>query len=141
MQKEYPEQYICFKLSKAMRALQRYYEKKLASLGITSSQFFILSYLWKRNDVKFKDLAKSVNIEGSTLTGLLDRLERNEFIIRKVDPEDRRSLVILLTDKAREIIPQGMEFVKELDNKVRNNFTVEEFMNCIKVIDKISESE
>lgn len=141
MKEEYPDQYICFKLNKAMRVIQRYYEKHLTPLGITPSQFYVLSYLWRKDEAKFKDLAKSVNIEGPTLTGILDRLERNGFIIRKDDAEDRRSIVISLTEKAKEIIPKGMEFVQQLDDEVKNSFLPEEFMSCMKVIDKIAKRE
>ncbi|QDR79545.1 MarR family winged helix-turn-helix transcriptional regulator [Sporomusa termitida] len=129
MKQEYPDQYICFRLNKAMRVIQRYYERHLTPLGITPSQFYVLSYLWVNNEAKFKDLAKSVNIEGSTLTGILDRLERNRFILRQDDPEDRRSIVISLTAKAREVIPQGMEFVRQLDAEVLRNLLP---MNMIK---------
>jgi DNA-binding MarR family transcriptional regulator len=141
MKEAYPDQYICFKLNKAMRVIQRYYERHLTPLGITPSQFYVLSYLWEKDEAKFKDLAKSVNIEGPTLTGILDRLERNGFISRKDDLEDRRSIVISLTEKAKKIIPQGMAFVKQLDDEVKRSFLPEEFTNCIKVIDKISERE
>lgn len=141
MKQEYPDQYICFRLNKAMRVIQKYYERRLIPLGITPSQFYVLSYLWGNNESKFKDLAKSVNIEGATLTGILDRLERNQFILRQDDPEDRRSVVITLTDKAKEVVPLGIEMVKQLDAEVKNNFSPEEFINCIKVIDKIAKIE
>lgn len=141
MKEKYPDQYFCFKLNKAMKVIQRYYERCLTPLGITPSQFYILSHLWENDEAKFKDLAKCVNIEGSTLTGMVDRLERSGFIIRKDDPEDRRLIVISLTDKAREVIPKGMEFVKQLDEEVKNNFSPEEYSNCMKVIETIPEKE
>lgn len=136
-----PEQYICFKFSKASRAIQRYYEKRLAPFGFTPSQFYVLSYILGKDEIKFKDLAKYVNIEGPTLTGILDRLERNGFIVRKDDPEDRRSIVISLTSKAKETTLKGMEFVKQLDEQIKSSFTTKEFENCLKVINKISKME
>lgn len=89
-----PEKYICFKLSKVMRKLQRYYESNLASFEITPVQFYVLSALWENDGMKFKELARSMNMDGSTLTGILDRMERGGFVERRDDPEDRRSLLV-----------------------------------------------
>ena len=73
MNNEGPEQYICFKLNKVRRKIQRYYESKLAPFGLTPMQFYVLSALWDRDEIKFKDLSNRMNMDGSTLTGVLDQ--------------------------------------------------------------------
>ena len=85
---EGPEKYICFKLNKVRRRIHRYYESELAPFNITPVQFYVLSVLWDKDELKFKDLALRLDMDGSTLTGILDRMETRGFIERKTDPED-----------------------------------------------------
>jgi len=135
-----PEKYVCYKLSKVMRKVQRYYEYNLAPFEITPVQFYVLSALLENDGMKFKDLARSVNIDGSTLTGILDRMERNGFVERRDDPDDRRSLLVFMTDKAKERGATMISLAERLDMEIREHFSDEDFNTFIKVLDKITET-
>lgn len=134
-----PSQYICFKLSTVMRKVQRYYESNLSSFGITPVQFYVLSALWENDGVKFKDLARSLTMDGSTLTGILDRLERLDYVERKDDPEDRRSLLIFLKEKAKENREEILALAERLNQTVKEDFSEEEFAVFEKVLNKLAE--
>ena len=134
---EGPEKYICFKLNKVRRKIHRYYESKLAPFNITPVQFYVLSALWNKDEMKFKDLARRLDMDGSTLTGILDRMEKRRFIKRKEDPDDRRSILVCLTDKAKEIRPQMIEIAQDLDHEFRNKVPDEEFQMLLKVLDQL----
>lgn len=135
-----PERYICYKLSKVMRKVQRYYESNLAPFEITPVQFYVLSVLWENDGMKFKDLAKSVNMDGSTLTGILDRMERGEFVERRDDPEDRRSLLVFLTDKAKLNGAEMIKLAEKLDNGIKEKFNESDYVTFLKVLDELPES-
>jgi DNA-binding MarR family transcriptional regulator len=49
------------------------------------------------------ELARAANLEPSTMTGLLDRMEREGFVRREPDPDDRRVMKIFLTDEANAV--------------------------------------
>ena len=134
---EGPENYICFKLNKVRRKIHRYYESKLAPFNITPVQFYVLSALCDTEEIKFKDLALRLDMDGSTLTGILDRMEKRGFIERKGDPEDRRSVLICLTDKSKEIRPQMIEIAHDLDKEFRDKVSDEEFKMLLRVLDKL----
>ncbi len=134
---EGPENYICFKLNKVRRKIHRYYESKLAPFNITPSQFYVLSALWDKNGLKFKDLARRLDMDGATLTGILDRMEKRGFIERIEDPEDRRSVLVCLTDKSKEIRPQMIEIAQGLDKEFRDKVPDEEFRLLLKVLDQL----
>lgn len=135
-----PNQYICYKLSRVMRKVQRYYEANLAPFEITPVQFYVLSALLWNDGVKFKDLAKNVGIDGSTLTGILDRMERGGFVERRDDPEDRRSLLVCLTGKSRELGPAMIELAEKLDREIKEQFPDLEFATFMKVLDQLGET-
>ena len=133
-----PTKYVCFKLGKVMRKVQRYYESSLAAYAITPVQFYVLNALWENDGMKFKDLAKSVNIDGSTLTGILDRMERGEFVKRRDDLEDRRSLLVFLTKKSRKIGPVIISLAEKLDQGIKEQFSEEEFSTFLKVLERLA---
>lgn len=132
-----PSHYICFKLSRAMRKVQRYYESNLASLEITPVQFYVLSALWEMNGVKFKELAQKLSMDGATLTGILDRLERQGFVKRESDPQDRRSLLVFLAEKALRHRAEFNRLAENLDNEIRNQFAEEDFSVFLRMLDQI----
>lgn len=133
-----PAKYICFKLGKVMRKVQRYYESNLAPYEITPVQFYVLNALWENDGMKFKDLAKSVNMDGSTLTGILDRMERGGFVERRDDPDDRRSLLVFLTGKAREVGPVIISLAEKLDREIKEQFSKEELSIFLEVLEQLS---
>lgn len=134
---EGPEGFICFKLNKVRRKIHRYYESKLASFNLTPSQFYVLSALWDEEEVRFKDLAHTLDMDGATLTGILDRMEKRGFVERKEDPIDRRSVFIFLTDKSRKIKPQMIDIAQGLDQKFRDKVSKEEFQSLLNILDQL----
>ncbi|WP_449240926.1 MarR family winged helix-turn-helix transcriptional regulator [Desulfoscipio gibsoniae] len=136
-----PEKYICFKLSKVMRRVQRYYESNLASFEITPVQFYVLSALWENDGMKFKELARGINMDGSTLTGILDRMERGGYVERRNDPEDRRSLLIFLTSKAKEHGASMIKLAEKLDMEIKGQFSPADFNTFLKVLDELIDTD
>jgi len=132
-----PSNFICFKLSRAMRKVQRYYELNLVPLEITPVQFYVLSSLWETNGVKFKELAQKLSMDGATLTGILDRLERMGFVKRKDDPEDRRSVLVYLAQKAEAHADEFRRLAETLDNEIRDQFDKDDFITLSRLLDKI----
>jgi DNA-binding MarR family transcriptional regulator len=129
-----PSRFLCFKLSKVMRRVQRYYESNLSSFGVTPVQFYVLSALWENDGVKFKDLARNLSMDGSTLTGILDRLERLDYVERRYDPEDRRSLLIFLKEKAKNSEKEITSLAERLNRDIKERFSEEDFAVFEKVL-------
>jgi len=63
----------------------------------------VLWCLWREEGAKMIDLARCAGLEPSTLTGLLDRMERDGYVKREADPHDRRVFQIFLTEEGRKI--------------------------------------
>ncbi|TGE31642.1 MarR family transcriptional regulator [Desulfosporosinus sp. Sb-LF] len=120
-----------------MRKVNRYYESKLSKYGITPSQFYVMSVMWEKDGVKFKDLAKSLEMDGSTLTSILDRMERQDLVERRNDPEDRRSLLVFLKEKTKQNIAEITCLAEKLDQEIKERFSEEEFATFERVLEKL----
>ncbi len=94
---------ICFLLGKISRQMAKVYRERLIEYGISQPQFFLLIALYEEDDILITRLAEKVALDKSTLTGILDRLERDGLVKRVLKQENRRSLYICLTTKAHAL--------------------------------------
>jgi DNA-binding MarR family transcriptional regulator len=134
-----PEKFLCFKLSRVMRKVQHYYEIRLSPFGVTPVQFYVLAAMWEQDGIKFKDLASGTSMDGATLTGILDRLERLDLVERRNDPDDRRSRLIFLQEEAKKIKNEMTGIALGLNREIAEQFPAQDFQTFLKVLDQLSE--
>ncbi len=100
---------ICFLVGRVSRKLNRITKESITPYGLTTSQFFLLIALYEENGILISKLAKKVALDKATLTGIIDRLERDGLVERRNDPEDRRAIRIYLTSKAESLREELLE--------------------------------
>ena len=133
-----PSTQLCFKLGRVVRRVQQYYEARLSPFGITVSQFFVLDALWSGDGITIGELGEKVALDTSTLTGILDRLERSRFAERHRNPADRRSMLVTLTARARDLEAQVMPIVDELDVSLRHPFSSADLSVFERLLDSLT---
>jgi DNA-binding MarR family transcriptional regulator len=94
---------LCFSVGRISRKLNKVTKESIASYGLTTSQFFMLIALYEENGILISKLAEKVALDRATLTGLVDRLERDGLVERRDDPNDRRAIKVYLTRKAEDL--------------------------------------
>ncbi len=134
---EKPESHLCFKLGKVNRKIYRQCEGELAPFNITPAQFYALGVIFDDDGIKFKDLALQLDLDRSSLTGILDRMENKGFVERRADPSDRRSILIFLTDKSKEMRPDLYAIACGLNQKFMDKISPEELKVLFKVLDEL----
>ncbi len=85
------------------KKLFRIYNRYIGELGMTPQQYHLLKYLWEYDGVPLKTLAQIHATAKSTITGIVDNLEKNGFVVRERDSKDRRVILVRLTDKGHDI--------------------------------------
>jgi MarR family transcriptional regulator for hemolysin len=83
-----------FWICQASHAFQRAFNEELAPQGITFRQCQVLGFLALEHELAQNDLAERMGIEPPTLVGILDRMERDGWISRNADKDDRRRKLI-----------------------------------------------
>jgi len=131
--------HICFNLGRVMRRVYDYYEQRLSPFGLTSPQYFVFNALWMGDGISVGELGEQVSLDSSTLTGIIDRMERNGYVERRPSPDDRRSVLVFLSAKAREVGPRILEFADELDATLRQPFSQEEMATFERVLRSLGE--
>src|SRR5260221_2189986 len=89
-------------ISRLLREVQRYVEQPqdaaMRESGLTMPQVSTLGVLFDRGPLSLKDLSRELGLSHSTVSGIVDRLERRGLARRAVDPADRRGRLIRPTD-------------------------------------------
>jgi DNA-binding MarR family transcriptional regulator len=89
---------LCFALYGAANRVTRLYRPLLEALGLTYPQYLAMLVLWEASPRTVGALGEALDLESSTLTPLLKRLETQGLVARTRDPQDERRVVITLTD-------------------------------------------
>lgn len=77
--------------------------------GLSMPQFGILMQLHYRGNCAVGDISERFDITNAAASQLVDKLVQSRLIQREEDPADRRAKLLNLTQKARELIQQGIE--------------------------------
>src|ERR687885_2593209 len=78
-------------------------------VGVTVGQWKVIVMLVKQNGLTQKETADKLGLEGPTLIPIIDKMEKEGLVIRKVDTDDRRNNRICRTDKADALWDRMME--------------------------------
>ena len=114
----------------------------LEPLGLSEGKFYVLCDLFSEeilghDDPSPSEIAEHLGVTRATITGLLDGLERDGFLERRDDNQDRRALSIHMTEKARSFIDR---FIPEQVQRMINIMGVlseEEKRTLIRLLSKI----
>ena len=103
-------------------------DEHLKEIGLTQSQADVIILLAHESDKVFhqRDIERALNYTNPTVTGLLNRLEQKNFIVRQVDPNDSRARIIKLTDAALDVLEEIYRSIRQTEQMILEGFSKEE---------------
>lgn len=116
------DQCLNFVLTKAQQSIHQLFKAQLAPFGVTPGQYAVLKCLWDEDGKTAKQIAELLFLDGSTITGVLDRIEQKGLIEKQVDPRDRRAIRVMLTDAGRSLEEPLTQAIIEANQKALVNF-------------------
>ena len=99
-------------LRRIFKALQNYSHEVSSKFGITGPQLWVLKTIIQSGSMPLGELSKKMYLHPSTITGVVDRLEKRGYVLRHRDQEDRRVVKVQLT-------PKGKKLAKRAPNPVQ----------------------
>lgn len=132
--------YFTLKLGRIRRALRTEFDLRAASLEITTPQYLVLARLWQGDGILTSTIAKDISATGSTMTGLLDRLESKGLIRRAACSRDRRAVMIWLTENGRAMQQPLMEIITKINEKALDGFSAKQKEQFLSALDKVSDN-
>lgn len=129
---------INFLLTKAQHTVFQYLKSELAQFDVTPVQYGILKCLWDKDGQTPKQIAEVLSLDGSTITGILDRMENKGLVIRIANKEDRRTLKVEVTNQGFLLRVQIEKIIEEVNKKVMIKFSSEEQNQLKQFLKRIS---
>ncbi len=104
-----------FLMAKIRQVAGRIFERMLNKYGIeiNSAQGRIMFALWQQDNISINELAKKTQLKKSTLTSMLDRLERMGYVRRQRSQKDRRKILIHRTAKDKNLESEYVRLSQE----------------------------
>ncbi|MBO8434607.1 MAG: MarR family transcriptional regulator [Tyzzerella sp.] len=119
-------QCINYLLTTAQHAVFQYLSAKLSEYDITPSQYGVLSCLWDKGYATPKQIAETLCLETSTISGVLDRMQKKKLVERIVNKEDRREVRVVATEKGQMLKEPIQEVIEEVNKEVLKIFSEDE---------------
>ncbi len=110
-------------------------EPEFMGLDLTMPQFKILYLLYRRGRLRMTRLAELLGKNISTATGVVDRLVDEKLIKREEDPEDRRAVVVRLTEKGHELCESFMQQSGLMERAVMARLSLEELQIVVQAME------
>jgi DNA-binding MarR family transcriptional regulator len=110
-------------IHKASRQIGVHLEREIQPWNLAPQEGHLLSYLRSYAPCPIADVVSVFGLRGSTATAVLDRLEERGFIVRSANPDDRRSILLDLTDLGRDVAEGVQVAVDRLEASILRRIT------------------
>lgn len=120
-----------------MREFVKYQINEFHKLKVTLPQFFVLESLYRSGECKMSDIAKYINVTTAAMTGVVERLVRDGYVVRTSDDKDRRIVMVKLTPKGNAVLMRVMRKRKEAFVKVFGMISQEEREQYLNILTHI----
>jgi DNA-binding MarR family transcriptional regulator len=132
---------INFLLTKAQHTVFQYLKTELLPYDVTPVQYGVLKCLWDEDGQTPKQIAAILSLDGSTITGILDRMVNKELIVRSPSIEDRRTLKVELTNDGFLLREPIEKVIEDVNKKVLINFSSDQQSQLKESLKEISTNQ
>lgn len=126
---------VAFITNTSAKKLAECFNDRLSQLGITRVQWIALYYMGKYENISQIELGEKMDIKASSVARLIDRMERDGYVVRRRDPKDRRITNLILTEMGKglreKLLPEG-EKMRELASQGLAEEEIEIFKKVLK---------
>jgi DNA-binding MarR family transcriptional regulator len=107
--------YLIHDVSRLRRMM---FDRALAPLGITRSQWWVLAFISRKDGLPQTQLANELDVGKVGVGALIDRLESSGFVVRQADPVDRRVKRVYVTRQARGFLEKLRKETDKFNEKI-----------------------
>lgn len=105
---------------------------------LTGPQLTVLKLLEQFGDLSLSGLSERIRAQNSTVTGIIDRMEREDLVVRERSKEDRRVVYIRLTPKGRELARGIPVEPMEIFRGALDSLSAEETRTLLRIMTKLA---
>ncbi|MEV7423930.1 MULTISPECIES: MarR family winged helix-turn-helix transcriptional regulator [unclassified Streptomyces] len=114
--------------------------KLLRSTGLYPGQELLMMHLWDEPAVRQAELIKSMDLDPSTVTKMLQRLESAGYVRRSPDPADRRAVLVEATEDSCALRPEVKDAWEQLEEHTLAGLDATERAELARLLAKVEEN-
>lgn len=128
-------------LHKAERTIRNLEAQIFKKHNLTPTQFSVLETLYSKGELRIQDLIDRMLATSGNMTVVIKNMERDGWISRSYDPNDRRSFLIQLTEQGQKkieiVLPEHIENIRHMTAILSKN-DKEDLVRILKTFKKLS---
>lgn len=128
---------LCLHVQRAARALARRFDEALRPFDLTNGQFSLLMSLNRPTPPPMGSVASLLAMDRTTLTAALKPLERRGLVKITMDPSDRRSRIVQLTEEGRLLLSRAVPAWQSTHHKLERESPAVNFETLLKSLREI----
>jgi DNA-binding MarR family transcriptional regulator len=128
---------VGFHLARTARSMKRALESRLSEHNVTASQYVALAQLGDEDGISLSQLGERLYFDNPTITGVVDRMERDGLVERRRVADDRRVINVFLTQKGRKLLAAIEDVASEINEKAMDEITEAESEQFLRLLDSI----
>jgi len=132
-----PQTEILRSIERVGQLTNHYLSAQFAQLSLTDLEVHVLMYLEDHARASIADIQRTFALRPSTLTHVLDRLENRGYLTRQFNPDDRRSLLVVLTPDGEIVASTVVELLYEFDGAIRERIGESDLAGFRAVLDAV----
>lgn len=118
---------LFFQMHRASRVLTAWAnDRTVAELGVSSAQLGTLYFVAKNPRCSASDVANTLDLNKSAMSGMVSRLERAGLLRREPNPKDARGSLLTLTPRGEDVRARSLALVRKLTAEVTAGFDATE---------------
>lgn len=133
------EESLPLKLLKAREATMNFFRPVLHEISLTEQQWRIIRVLSQHGEMESKQLADLCCILSPSLTGIINRLEQQDYIQRRRSREDQRRVLLSLTTKAQAMFEQVTPLLEERYREIAEQYSQESLEQLTQLLNKLAQ--
>lgn len=137
------DQYLCCvdevgdTVKRIVRNFQLFERDQVRTLGFTMSQCYCLIEMLQNDAMTMQELSERMNLNSSTMTRVVDKLVRDKYVQRTRSEEDRRIVLVSLTEKGLEAADNCNQKIKAYYENITRNLPkdgIEEVLKSVSLL-------
>ncbi|OGX27973.1 MAG: hypothetical protein A3D10_00545 [Omnitrophica WOR_2 bacterium RIFCSPHIGHO2_02_FULL_48_11] len=136
------EESLGYTMGRAARAMGTRLNRNFTDAGydVTCEQWSVLTNLWQKNGQSQQDLAQNTCKNKTSMTRLIDNMEKHSLVVRIPSKEDKRQKLIYLTKNGRDLQARLIKVVHKTLEDAQKNISAKDVRLCKDVLCKVYEN-
>ena len=132
---------MCYKLNKSSMLYKRLMSKHLERLNITYSQLMVLRVINQEPGITAKEILMQMDTDKATLSGVLSRLERDNYVYRVKNETDKRVQNIYISEGSEKLCAEVSVIEKACISDLVRGISEEEAENFLLILDRFIDNQ